>query len=104
MRCCTIGPVQEDIPSLEEAIGDVLCHLTPALFQAYEQEAQKFRKALAEEQKHFEGARRYLKARQAPQQEFDNLRVQREAEIRRLKDQFSANVRGLLNQFGCFDC
>lgn len=88
-----------------EALDEVICRLTPDLFQAYEQEKLKYRQAIADEQEHFKHAQRYLKTRQAPREEYDNLIAQREVELRRLRNQFAVNTRGLLDRFGgCSDC
>ena len=51
----------------------------------------------AQEQKAAKQAERFLRKRKAKPEEFAELRAKQEAEIRRLKEEFAAKLRALLD-------
>ena len=86
------GMPDHEVTTIGEGIEDVLSVLVPE----YDELVQEKNAKLGEEQKHFTGAIRYLKARHAPREEYDHLYEERRKELRRIQEEFSAKVKELV--------
>jgi hypothetical protein len=87
--------------SQPEPIGESLEEVpyrlvAPEIAEEYAQLRRDYQALFAQERKAYKQAERFLRKRKAKPSEFEELRAKREAEIRRLEEEFKAKLNALL--------
>jgi ElaB/YqjD/DUF883 family membrane-anchored ribosome-binding protein len=92
-----VSPDSEPV-LLGEVVPEILARLTPEAAGRYGDLKAEYRKLLEDERKAARQAERSLRGRKAKPEEFEQLRAKREEELRRLRDEFDAKVKALIQE------
>ena len=92
--------MEEHLPErCGESLDAMLYRLgVPEIAEEYAQLRKEYQALFDQERKAYKQAERFLRTRKAGPDEYADLRAKRNAEIRRLEEEFTAELRALLDR------